>query len=122
MPEVKTRKLIFVKAVINDTATFSRKINVPFDYHDMIVRSWNVGLTGSAVNLYTLHMQGFGDIFHFSQQENSTPKHIFRSVGPMSGDIEFTVLDVNGIPDGTTADAQILFCLEFVEYFPYALK
>jgi hypothetical protein len=122
MPEVKTRKLVFVKAVIDDTATFIRKINVPFDYHDMIVRSWNVSLTNFENNIYTVNMQGFGDIFHFTQLENSTPKHIFRSVGPISGDIIFTVVDVNGIPDGTTADAQVIFCLEFVEYYPCALK
>lgn len=121
MPEVKARTILFVKAIIDNTGKFSRNINVPFEAHDMIVRSWNVGdsLGGGGNNvLFTMNMQGFGDIFHFTVQESSTPKHIFRANGSISGNIDFTVLDVNGAVEVGLAPCKIIFCLEFIEYFP----
>lgn len=117
MPEVKTRKIIFVKAELNASGIFVRNLHVPFDVHDMIVRSWSAGQATNAA-VFAVNMAGIGDIFHFAGQESSSPMHIFKVNGTISGDTQFAVTDIEGNLATALTTTELIFCLEFVEYYP----
>jgi hypothetical protein len=120
MPEVKARKTIFIKATLDAAGKFTRNIEIPFDAHDMIVRSWSAG-TATNSSVFTVNMGGIGDIFHFASQEHDSPRHVFKVNGPLAGAVDFTIHDIDNLIE-TGLTTELVFCLEFLQYYPQKIE
>lgn len=117
MPEVKRRKIEFVKVGLTATGTFHHDFSLGFSPDDMIVRCWTCAGSTSVLmdNVALVNMEGVGDIFHFEPQQSLSPKNIFNLNKPIDGRVKFSIRDVDGnIANGT--GSILVFTLEFVEF------
>lgn len=118
MPEVKSRKIIFVNKTLTASGTFEHDFRIGFDVDDMIVLNWtcNHSTIGDDAVLI-MHMDRIGDIFSFFNQESITLRTPFRINSSLDGVQSFKVKDINGTIATTLNNLQISFCLEFIEYY-----
>lgn len=117
MPEVKSRKIVFVRASLDDTGSFTYNIHIPFHVDDMILTSWTCGRTtaGAIPHPFILTMQGIGEILCFTEQDFDSPRHIFNINSPIIGQQTFDIRNAAGtIVDQT--GCQFAFSLEFIEF------
>lgn len=114
MPEVKNRKIVFVKTTFDNTGTFTADFNLGFEVDDMIVKSITIGGALGTVN--TIRMNGVGDIFQFTGEETHDPKYVFNLAGRSLGGLQtFTVHDIAGNLH-LTLTQTLIFALEFIEF------
>jgi hypothetical protein len=120
MPEVKSRKNVFVKTVLDATGQFDFVIHIPFHVHDMVATQWAAGVAfgGGAVptsDPFIVEMLGVGEIVCFTQQDFDSPRHIYNLNRPVVGRHTFTVRNSAGAIINQTG-CHLMFCLEFIEF------
>jgi hypothetical protein len=78
MPEVKSRKIIFVKGAINASgklitpAGTGYNFQVGFEVDDIIISGWTSEYVAGANQLYMMNFDGVGEIFHFRDDDSSS--------------------------------------------------
>ena len=117
MPEVKSRKTVIVKAVIDIPATFDIDFRIGFDVDDMIVTSWTADTpTAGGDQSYIMKLDGVGELFHFRAEDSVAIKNVFRLGKSLEGIQTFTVIDYHGNVEDETEGLVIMFTLEFIEF------
>ncbi len=115
MPEIKNRKILFLKVIVDAGGKFDYNFRVPFFVDDMIVKGWSCAGTAFA-DVVIFHMDGIGDLFSFEHNNSIAINHMFNVHRNMDGINTFSLTDYAGdIYDGATY-AQLLVCFEFIEY------
>jgi hypothetical protein len=123
MPEVKSRKIIFVKGVIDAAGKLISTGNITgytfqvgFEVDDIIITGWSTDLRGAADRVYTMNFDGIGEIFHFRDDDSSVIKNVFRVGKYLDGLQIFTVFNYNGDLETTIAGLTIIFTVECIEF------
>jgi hypothetical protein len=114
MPEVKTRRSVFVRATLDATGQFDYVINIPFHVDDMHLNSWTVG-TGANDQPFVVEMVGVGEICSMTEEDFDSPRHVFNINRSITGVQRFTLRSAAGTIIDRTG-VQIFFCLEFIEF------
>lgn len=123
MPEVKSRKTVFVTGNLTTGGTFTHNFRIGFDVDDMILLNWTCHDTVSGVagaggdGLKLIHLDGVGDLFAFFHQESVTVRTPFRIGKSMDGIQSFRVKDAIGATETGISNISVAFCVEFLEYY-----
>jgi hypothetical protein len=113
MPEVKSRKTVFVKGTLGATATFNFDFRVGFDVDDIIVTGWTT--TAGGAQVFIMSFNGVGEIFHFRDDDSQIIRNIFKVGKSLDGIQTFTALLATGAL-AVNALLDIIFTVECIEF------